>query len=387
MSHRDRYTDAAPGHFASSMIGHHEVEAFVPDSPPPRKINWQSDTIEKISDASYSIGKLSSIYKSAELPYPTAFLYKEALDSSRIENISSSLRAAYAVRHENTGVLSDVTSAQYITDYVDAIEYGMLQIEESKPFTREFICNLHEKVMQEDDPEVGQFRTMQNFIGGGRSLESIVYVPPPPEYVDALMDSLLRFMNRTKRMQEYPPIVRAAIAHYQFETIHPFADGNGRVGRILATLQMAHELDMPTAYILLSPRLHRNRRRYYNLLRVVSTKNDWDTWVNFFASMIGEQAEQTTEVISALSDLKNTHSERYETSNSPNMQKLVTYWYKQPYFTVNSVADALDVAYQTASRLIQRAEENGDIKEITGNKRNRLFAATEVTNQLDQLSR
>lgn len=377
MKHADKYSDESPGQLVSVEIDGAEIAAFVPDSLPRNPPNIGPELLDSVGECAYNLGELYTVHRETEAPIGEPLLRTEAIASSRIEGIQTSLSSTYADRTETTNSVENSDATKYVDDYLEALQYGLEYLDENNnEFTPELICELHTRVMRESDVEVGKFRSVQNCIGTRRR---IVYVPPPPKEVSSLMSNLCSYLNSSHT--EYPPHIRAAIAHYQFESIHPFVDGNGRVGRLLATLQLSTELEHPYESLLVSPPLFKRRQKYYSGLRAVSSNNDWDTWLRYFVSQIGTQAAETTDALLKLDSHYEHYHSLYADSRSPNIDGLLDCLFSSPYFTTQTVAKELDVTVQTAENLINKLQNDNIVEKYTGN----LFCAREVASTIENL--
>lgn len=373
--HQDRYSENAPGHLVETELGGETVSAFLPNGLPPIDIAGR-EIIEPVGDASYELGQLDSQFMTLPDSFGQHLRYIEAATSTQLEGIPASVEDMYAADLGVDAHVEHETAAAYGLGYVDALHYGYRHLADGGEFTREFIKDLHERIMQSEDTEVGEFRSIQNFIGTGRTVSSAVYIPPPPSHVPSLVRDLCHFLNTEKRT--YPPVVRAALAHYQFETIHPFVDGNGRVGRVLAVLQLVDELDLTQPYLLLSPGLKRNRRAYFEGLRGVSSQNEWASWITFFTTNLTAQIASVSEYLSSVQTVVDDYMTTYADANTSKLDALFMVLAKRPYVTAAAVAEETDMTYKTANEWLNRLEADDALTEITGKQRNRIFRADGV---------
>jgi Fic family protein len=278
------------------------VQAFVPSPLPPEPpLVWSPELRERFDQSLLALGRLDSV--SILLPDTSLFLYmyirKEAVLSSQIEGTQSSLSdlLLFELEQEPGVPLDDV---QEVSNYVAALHHGLNRLAESFPLSLRLIRDIHQILLStgrgsERDP--GQFRRSQNWIGGTRP-GNAQFVPPPPEHVVESMGRLELFLHDVP--ERTPTLVKAALAHVQFETIHPFLDGNGRVGRLLITLLLCSEkvLREPMLYVSLFFKTH--RQRYYDLLNQVRLTGDWESWLDFFAQAVTETSNQAVETAQQL---------------------------------------------------------------------------------------
>lgn len=298
-------------YLALSPVGE-RARAFVPTPlPPAPPVEWSSELQSQFAAAHAALGRLDGI--ASILPETSVFLYsyvrKEAVLSSQIEGTQSSLSDLLLFENEEApGVpLDDV---QEVSNYVSALEHGMKRLREGFPISLRLICELHEILLSKgrgSRKNPGEFRTSQNWIGGTRP-GNARFVPPPPQEVMPCLDRLEKFLH--DEPDKTPPVLKAALAHVQFETIHPFLDGNGRVGRLLITLLLCAEgaLRQPLLYLSLFFKTHRNL--YYDLLNQIREDGDWEAWLMFFFEGVAVTGEQAFQTASRLNDLFKADRER-----------------------------------------------------------------------------
>lgn len=333
-----------------------------------------------LSRADRALGRLDGI--GAAVPDPDFFLAmyvrKEAVLSSQIEGTQTSLLNVleFEARGTSRRLPPDVSEA---VRYVGAMNYGLERLR-TLPLSLRLLREIHARLLASGrgsgrDP--GQFRRSQNWIGPpGCTLTDAVFVPPPvPDMLDALED-LERFMYEDDAL---PALVKCALIHCQFETIHPFLDGNGRLGRLLITLYLCQQgiLHHPMLYMLyLSYYLKKNRQEYYDRLMAVREKGDWEGWVVFFLRGVAEIAEEATDVAKRLVQMRDEHRTLVETQipRTHNALRILSGLYRQPVTTVGAVQAQLDISYASANRLIARLADIGILRAITSAERNRVFA-------------
>ena len=356
--------------------------AFVPNDL-PLQVQWTSELISTLSDAERAVGQLRGV--GLNLPNPNLlirpFVRREAVLSSRIEGTQAELRDLYLFdeirEHKTKPAVPDV---QEVANYVRALEYGIRRCSEL-PVCLRLIRELHEILMHNvrgHQSIPGQFRSEQNWIGPQDCpIEQASYVPPPPEQMKAALDAFERFINSP--LQHVTVLVWLAMVHYQFEAIHPFRDGNGRIGRLLITLLLCAKniLDKPLLY--LSAYFERNRREYYKHLLRVSTHGEWVEWILFFLRGVTEQSIDAFERSRQLMALQQEYREMVGSQSWSALRlKLVDFLVEQPIVTIVTVRKHFDISYPAAANNIAALVKVGILKEITGSKRNRIYMAQKV---------
>tara|TARA_R110002110_G_scaffold105641_5_gene265405 strand:- start:196 stop:1146 length:951 start_codon:yes stop_codon:yes gene_type:complete len=303
------------------------------------------------------------------------YVRKEAVLSSQIEGTQASLTdvleaEAQVISHKRPRDVAEVLN------YVSAMNYGLAKLNEI-PLSSRLIREIHGKLMagvRGDNMQPGEVRTIQNWIGAeGATLAHATYVPPPPTQVADALHQLEIFLNEES---DLPALIRFGLAHAQFETIHPFLDGNGRMGRLLVKFLLCRDeiLSKPVLYI--SHYLMRHRARYYDLLQATREDGDWESWLNFFLTGIYEVSNEASATARKIVDLREAHRESVTDSfgrAAGNGLKLLEHLFRMPVVTVQTVAAFLDLTYTGASNLVNKLEENGLLNEITGQSRNRVF--------------
>ncbi len=351
--------------------------AFVPAPLPPEPpLVISPDIQELLEQANRALGRLDGI--GALLPDTQLFLYsylrKEALLSSQIEGTQSSFSDLLLYENEEApGVpLGDV---QEVSSYVAALEHGLRRIRAGFPLSLRLIREVHEILLSQgrgSHQSPGEFRRSQNWIGGTRP-GNARYVPPPHDLVMDCLGALEKFLHNDP--VPTPTLIKAALAHVQFESIHPFLDGNGRVGRLLITLLLCAEgaLTEPLLYLSLYLKLH--REDYYTLLQQVRETGDWEAWLRFFLQGVQETAEQGAATTRSLLQLFREDRERIEGLGRAAASALRVFSQMQttPIFSVSRIANTLELSLPTASAAVRNLEGLGVIRELTGRRRGRLF--------------
>lgn len=361
----------------TSSIGGEKVRAFVPAPlPPAPDLQIDPTTRQLLDEALLSLGRLDSV--SALLPDTQLFLYmyvrKEAVLSSQIEGTQSSLSDLLLFEaDEAPGVpMDDVVE---VSSYVAAMEYGLARLKTGFPLSNRLICEIHGVLLArgrgaEKDP--GQFRRSQNWIGGSRP-GNAAFVPAPPQEVGGLM-GLLELYLHDKPVRS-PVLIKAALGHVQFETIHPFLDGNGRVGRLLITLLLCSAGVLREPLLYLSLYLKKRRTRYYELLDAVRTHGDWEEWLSFFAEGVVESAQGAVVTAQQLTALAAGDRERVRTlTRGTTTLEILRCLQERPVITVTQLSARAGVSFATATKALAQLESEGIVKEMTGRKRNRVFS-------------
>lgn len=350
--------------------------SFIPNPLPP-KLTWSEGLIFLLSEAERSLGSLEGIGQTLPNPHLliTPFIHKEAVLSSRIEGTQSSLSDLY--RFEATGVeRGDVLE---VANYIKALEYGLNRLE-TLPLSLRLIREIHQILMEGVRGEYttpGEFRKSQNWIGPpGCTLKDAVYVPPAPDSMNEALDKFEKFLHTSFRL---PPLIEAALIHYQFEAIHPFLDGNGRIGRLLITLLLCQRGCLSKPLLYLSAFFESHRQEYYNHLLDVSQKGTWDKWIAFFLQGVVEQAKDAAKRSRLLLELHKGLREKIQRPRiSVLVLRLLDLLFISPVITVNFVVERLGITFPAATKAISVLEREGILRETTGKKRNRVYAADEI---------
>ncbi len=365
------------GKYVTVSTAGEKVRAFVPAPLPPRpEIKWTTALRSKFDQALLAIGRLDSV--STLLPDTDLFLYmyvrKEAVLSSMIEGTQSSLSDLLLYElDQQPGVPLD--DAREVSQYVAALQHGLQRLEEGFPLSLRLLRDIHRVLLAHgrgSSMAPGEFRRTQNWIGGTRP-GNAVFVPPPPEQVMPCMSDLELFLQ--DQPEATPVVLKAALAHVQFETIHPFLDGNGRLGRLLITLLLCEQkvLRKPMLYLSLYFKTH--RQYYYDLLNRVREKGDWEAWLDFFAEAVSVTATQAVDSAQRLVDLANHDRERISELGRPAASTLRVHraLLERPLATAGWLVEKTGISAATVNKCLQHLQQLGIIREITAQKRNRLF--------------
>ena len=365
------------GQYLLSSTSPEPFRAFVPAPLPPDPPLEIGDTLQDLLEqANRALGRLDGI--GTLLPDTRLFLYsyirKEALLSSQIEGTQSSFSDLLLYENEEApGVpLDDV---QEVSSYVAAMEHGLRRIREGFPLSLRLIREIHETLLSNgrgSHKSPGEFRRSQNWIGGSRP-GNARYVPPPPEKVMECLGALEKFLHDDP--VKTPTLIKAALIHVQFESIHPFLDGNGRVGRLLITLLLCSEGAMTEPLLYLSLYLKTNREAYYDLLQRMRDTGDWEEWLRFFLEGVRETAEAGARTTRTILQLFAEDRARVETIGRGAASALRVFGQLQsrPLLSIVKSAEELQLAAPTVATALQNLQGLGIARELTGRPRNRLF--------------
>jgi Fic family protein len=363
--------------YVTSTVSGERVRAFVPPPLPPGPAALDLTSLQAIlAQANQAVGRLDGM--TSALPDLKLFLYsyvrKEAVLSSQIEGTQSSLSDLLLYENAETpGVpLDDV---QEVSNYVAALNHGLKRMRGGFPLSLRLIREIHEVLLSKgrgSHAQPGQFRTSQNWIGGTRP-GNAAYVPPPPEYVMNCMGHLETFIHQDA--PSLPLLVRAGLVHAQFESIHPFLDGNGRVGRLLITFMLCAEEVLREPVLYLSLFLKKHRPLYYERLNGTRGEEGWTDWLDFFLQGVRDTANQAARTASSIDKLFRTDKEKLELFGRGAASALSIYRYAQanPLFSIRSAAREMKVSFPTASAAVMRMTEAGILQEASGKRRGRLF--------------
>lgn len=359
-----------------STVGGERVRAFVP-APLPPDVEFSPALRGTCDAALLALGRLDGI--SAFLPDPDVFLYtyvrKEAVLSSQIEGSQSSLSdLLLSELDEAPGVpVDDVTE---VSNYVAALGHGLRRLRGGFPVSNRLLREMHEILLRSGRgaaTQPGAFRRSQNWIGGTRP-GNAAFVPPPPDRVEALMAALERFLHGDPG--DVPPLLKAGLAHVQFETIHPFLDGNGRIGRLLIALVLVSDGILKEPLLYLSLYFKQHRREYYDLLSRVREQGAWEAWLRYFAEGVRETAEGAVATARRLSDLFARDLETIHAAGrgAGSAARLHAAFRERPLWSIGKLKEATGLPVPTVTRAIAALGKLGIVRETTGRRRGRLYA-------------
>ena len=375
------------GHYAISTVAGEAVRAYLPPPLPPTPPVDLGGKMALLDLASAALGRLDGA--TSLLPAPPLFVFmyvrKEALLSSQIEGTQSSLADLLLFEADEVPhvPLEDV---EEVSSYVKAIGHGLERIRSGFPLSLRLIREIHAVLLQTgrgSGASPGEFRASQNWIGGTRP-GNAQFVPPPPHRLMECLDAFERFLHAPA--QDLPVLVKAALAHVQFETIHPFLDGNGRLGRLLITLLLCSEgaLREPILYLSLWFKTH--RAEYYALLQKVREDGDWESWVEFFLTGVVETANQATATARRLFGLFEEDRKLIHGLGRPSTSALRVHEYLQrkPLVSIARGAREIGISQPTMQKSLMHLVDLGIVREITGKQRRRVFSYVRYLGMMDE---
>jgi Fic family protein len=330
-----------------------------------------------LSRADRALGRLDGSVQSLPNPDLFVFMYvrKEAVLSSQIEGTQASLADILEVEAQ----LFDpkrFNDTEEILNYVNAMNHGLWRLDEI-PMSLRLIREIHARLMQGvrgQHAAPGEFRRTQNWIGPqGATIQNATFVPPPPSELQRLLGALENYMHVEDRL---PLLVRIGLIHAHFETLHPFLDGNGRMGRLLIAFTLCQQTALHKPVLYLSHYLKKHRTTYYELLQSVRTAGDWESWMKFFLQGVAEVSNEATETARQIVSLREDHRNRLIENlgkGAANGLRFLESLYQRPIFSVSNVAELLDISTQAANTMTDRFTQLELVNEITGQRRNRLF--------------
>lgn len=368
---------ASRSRYVTSTMSGERVQAFVPASLPPDARALDLASLQGIlAEANQAVGRLDGM--TSAFPDLNLFLYsyvrKEAVLSSQIEGTQSSLSDLLLYENAETpGVpLDDV---QEVSNYVAALNHGLKRLRGGFPLSLRLIREIHEVLLSNgrgSHAQPGEFRKSQNWIGGSRP-GNAAYVPPPPEYVMDCLGDLERFLHEEDKT--LPLLIRAGLVHAQFETIHPFLDGNGRVGRLLITFMLTEKKMLHEPVLYLSLFFKKHRRLYYDRLNGTRKDDGWNEWLDFFLQGVRDTANQAVQTAIEIDRLFRADKEKIDQFGRGAPSALIIYQLAQasPIFSIKHAARESKLSFPTASGAIQRLTDAGILHESSGKRRDRLF--------------
>ena len=369
-----QFSKRSPGRLVATS---ESAAAFVPDPLPPKlELGWK--TLSLLEEAGRGLGELAGV--GGMLPNPQLlirpYMKREAILSSQIEDKFATMQqlALFDISAE-----PENADVQEVANYVAALEYGLNRVNEL-PVSLRLIRELHERLLmgvRGEGQRPGEFRTRQNFIGRlGQNITEARYVPPPPA---ELMGTLYDFEAGLHATWEFPLLVKIALTHYQFEAIHPFNDGNGRIGRLLITLQLHQEGLLPSPLLYLSAFFEAHQASYYDRLLAVSQNGEWEEWIAFFLQGVAEQSRDAVRRTRRVLALREEFHHRVQTPRgSALLTQLIDELLVVPAVTASQVRKLLGITHRSAQRNIEKLEQAGILKEITGHARNRVYVAYDI---------
>lgn len=371
----EREMNHRAGHWKTNLSGEMAYQSFVPSPlPPTPPIEISEDILEQLITANSQLAILESV--ATRIPdvdlFVSMYVRKEALMSSQIEGTQATLEDVLdPLIEDNTN-----RNVADVVNYIKATEYAIRRLHEL-PLCNRLLKETHAILMegvrgQEKNP--GEFRCSQNWIGGkGSTLRNAKYIPPSPDDMTEAMSDLEKYINADDRLDG---LIRAALIHYQFETIHPFLDGNGRIGRLLITLFLMEKKILTTPALYISYFLKKNRVEYYDRMTEVRSKGNYEQWVKFFLQALAESAK---DAIAAIDELTALHDKNVDLvagmgRASKNAMLVFRYLEANPIIEIGKTAEALGITFGTASNVVERLSSAGILEQTTTGRRNRTFA-------------
>jgi Fic family protein len=369
------FTEDKPGELVRNFAGDW---CFVPAGL-PGKLIWTDELVSSLTAADRAIGRLMGVGRG--LPDPKllvrSFLQREAELSSRIEGTHAGLRDL-VLFDQTQSVEERVPDVREVHNNLRALEFGLEQVRH-RPVSLSLIRQMHQILLKDvrgQDKTPGQFRAIQAHIGRTRRIEEATFVPAPPHAITPAMEALESFIQTPSSV---PPLARVAMIHYQFEAIHPFADGNGRIGRVLILLLMFTEKILNVPLLNPSAFLERHRQEYYGHLLQISQRGAWSEWVAFFSRGVAQEASEAVDRVEALDQLRTGYQAKVQTARaSALLPKLVDQLFFNPAITANRAARVLGVRFNSAQKSIDKLVKLGILKEHTGQKRYRVYVASHI---------
>jgi len=359
-------------------------DAFVP-APLPPKLAYDDELVLALSRADAALSELSGLGR--HLPNPhlliAPYVRREAVLSSRIEGTTTTLAELLLEEVAEGAARRDPADVREVRNYVTALEYGVTRLR-TLPLSLRLVRELHARLMKGvrgEHATPGEFRRTQNWIGVARSTpESAIYVPPPPEFMMEALEAWERFLHERGRV---PDLVQCALMHEQFEAIHPFLDGNGRVGRLLITLFLIERGRLSQPLLYLSAYIDQHRGEYYGGLQAVHTDGDWKGWIRFFLTGVEVIAQDAVVQAAKLMELRERWRERL--ADYPKAAQLIDALLVNPYMSVARAQRLLKVSNPTARQLVARLEKLELLTEITGREWGRLYLARPILRIIEQM--
>jgi Fic family protein len=379
---QEDFAPNAPGRLVRSFQGH---LTFLPSALPPLLV-YDPALVGLLSEADLALGELAGVGRMLPNPHLLIrpFVRREAVLSSRIEGTITRLDQVFLFEAQ-PDELHHAGDVEEVINHVHALELGLERLRTGSPLIWRLLREVHARLLQGvrgANLRPGEFRNCGVMIGrADQGFDDARFVPPCHTMLTPLLDDFERFINVERSL---PIVVQLALAHYQFETIHPFMDGNGRLGRLLITLMLCERGRLPQPLLYLSAFFERHDQEYKDSLLEVSRRAAWNEWISFFARGVAEQSRDAASRAGHLLELGQQYRQRVAgTSHSANAVQLVDEIVASPFITVKRAAEALGVTFPTAQNAINRLVNAGILQEFTGQKRNRVYRAREILTLLD----
>ena len=369
-----------PGKFIKAQGNY---KTYIPNPLPPA-FDWDLSLVNALSDADRFLGNLAG--EGGKLPNPhiliRPFIAKEAVLSSRIEGTQTSLSDVLAVR-AGAEIVTNVDDLKEVNNYIRALEHGIKRLK-TLPLSLRLLRELHAKLIlnvRGHHATPGEFRISQNWIGpAGCTLTTATYVPPSPEYLMECLGELENFLYD----HTLPPLIQIALAHYQFEAIHPFLDGNGRVGRLLITLFLIERKILPAPLLYLSAFFEATRKEYYARLLAVTEEGDWKGWLHYFLNGVARQSEDAISRAYRINQLLESWHKKTAGLSTPLPSLLIDQLSINPFITAKQSSKVMKVSFATMQRAIERLKKLNIVREVSGSKRDRVYCATDILEILEE---
>ena len=374
------------GRLITKSEGGETYQCYIPQPLPPSPPIQPEKFYNLLDKANVSLGELNGIR--TNLPNASLFLHiftrKEAVLSSQIEGTQSSLSDFLLFENNGKNLKTNDDDIE-VANYISAMNYGLKRIH-NLPLSRRLLCEIHEKLLSSGRGMKkcpGEVRTSQNWIGGTRPGNAI-FVPPPPEHIADCFGDFEKFLHNEKVL--LPTLIKVAIAHVQFETIHPFLDGNGRLGRLLITFMLCITGLLKESLLYLSLYFKHHREKYYTLLQNIRETGDWESWIEFFLTGIYETSNQAVNTAQNIVSLFESDEEKIKNLNKDTVGVLKTYNFlkKHPISNTRKIVKSSQSSLQTVLRSLRALEEIGLVKELTGNHNNKIFIYKNYINIINQ---
>jgi Fic family protein len=364
------------GRYVLKTFEDEKVRAFVPPPLPPDPPVRLDGLQVLLEQANQAVGRLDGL--ASLLPDLSLFIYtyvrKEAVLSSQIEGTQSSLSDLLLFENDEApgAPMEDV---QEVSNYVAAMTHGLERLRSGFPLSLRLVREIHEILLSKgrgSGKQPGEFRLSQNWIGGSRP-GNAAFVPPPPELVQDCMGKLELFLHEERT--DLPVLIKAGLVHVQFETIHPFLDGNGRLGRLLITFMLCEKGVLRDPILYLSLYFKANRNAYYELLDRVRSRGDWEAWLDFFLIGVRDTADQAASAARRIVALFAEHQKQIETLGRPAASVLRVFQHMQrnPIVSIPAAAQKIGISAPTVAKSLDHMQRLGILREITGRERHRLF--------------
>ncbi|MBM3887072.1 Fic family protein [Candidatus Dependentiae bacterium] len=379
--------NARLGTYITQKLPQESFKAYVPPSLPPHPPIQLENLYRFLDKAMQSLAELDGV--ASAIPNISLFMYmyvrKEALLSSQIEGTQSSFADLMLFENQQEPQVS-IDDVEEVSNYVAALQYGLQQLEKGFPLSLRLLKEIHAILLRGgrgNTKQPGEFRRSQNWIGGTRPGNAL-FVPPPPEKLMACLSDLEKFLHESSN--KLPQLVCIGLIHVQFETIHPFLDGNGRLGRLLITLLLCEKRLLKKPILYLSLYLKQHRTLYYDLLQQVRTDGAWEAWLEFFLQGVSHTAEQALSTIKKMHALFSRHQASIDALSkaAPSCERVFNFLQKLPQVSVPLVAQQLQMSAPTARAALTKLVALGIVHEMSGKRRDRVYVYKEYLAILEE---